>query len=502
VPKHPTLEIRRWLQFEDYLLLLAIVLLPWAFGGVEIWASRTAALLLVSGSSVALFRRGWAGWGLGRESRWLLPAFMLAGWGALQLVPLPPALLQRASPAAFELYQQAFPGYGDPTAKPTLESIEELALARVPENAGHPLPEEATPIALELPACYASHWRPISIQPSATAERLTWYIALLLAFLTLRERFREPARRTIYLWALFLSCGLLAAFGLLQMQFWNRRIYWVRRMLVLAEPFGPYINPTNFASLMEMVVPVMAGYAWTRFRRQGRDAVYEKGCIIALALAGLCSIAAFAAASKLAAGLLALFLFLMGIVAVRSHKQRLWLSLGALVTGALTVPVILATALGSRIQLFVGRLGDENLLEGRGIIWRSSIEMAHDYRWFGAGFGSFRQIFERYVPAGSPMRWAHAHNDYIELLLDGGIIAGLLVLWLAFGFVRQAVRRLRLRRPVSPLRLGLCAGVLALAVHATMDFNHQIPANALIWLVLCAFLVPLSRQGDGAQVSP
>ena len=36
------------LAVEDYLLLSAVVVLPWAFGGVEIWAYRVAALLLVA----------------------------------------------------------------------------------------------------------------------------------------------------------------------------------------------------------------------------------------------------------------------------------------------------------------------------------------------------------------------------------------------------------------------------------------------------------------------
>src|SRR6185295_12014729 len=114
------------LALEDHLLLSAILLLPWAFGGVEIWAFRFAAFLLVSGASVALWKRGPRAWGLERGSRngWLLPAFLLAAWGACQLVPLPPSALRLLSPEAYAIYVEAFPGYPSAVASNGVEAIE------------------------------------------------------------------------------------------------------------------------------------------------------------------------------------------------------------------------------------------------------------------------------------------------------------------------------------------------------------------------------------------
>ena len=43
------------LESEDYLAIAAVWLLPWAFGGVEIWAYRSAALLLAAAAAVSLF---------------------------------------------------------------------------------------------------------------------------------------------------------------------------------------------------------------------------------------------------------------------------------------------------------------------------------------------------------------------------------------------------------------------------------------------------------------
>ena len=58
------------LETEDWLLLAAVLLLPWAFGGVEVWAYRPASLLIALAAAVALVKRGAAGLGLNRRSRW------------------------------------------------------------------------------------------------------------------------------------------------------------------------------------------------------------------------------------------------------------------------------------------------------------------------------------------------------------------------------------------------------------------------------------------------
>ncbi len=66
----------------------------------------------------------------------------------------------------------------------------------------------------------------------------------------------------------------------------------------------------------------------------------------------------------------------------------------------------------------------------------------------------------------------------------------LLVGWLMVGFGIRAVRRLRRHNgSLSVSRLGLALGLGALALHAIVDFNHQIPANALLFVALAALLV-------------
>ena len=82
-----------------------------------------------------------------------------------------------------------------------------------------------------------------------------------------------------------------------------------------------------------------------------------------------------------------------------------------------------------------------------------------------------------------------AHNDYLEFLLDGGIIGLLLLLWLVWGFGAHLLRGLRRPAPIDSLaRVGLAVGVASLGLHAFFDFNHQMPGTALLFVSCCALL--------------
>jgi len=496
------------LATEDLLLLGVVLFLPWVFGGVEIWAVRLAGLVLVAAAGVALVRDGWAGWGLGRSADrfWLLPAMLLAVWAAFQLMPLPPAVIRLLSPGAHAVYSAAIPGYGNGNggAENAIVALEEAALERVPEASSATLPQPSPQrFDLEPPACLSRSWLPLSLEPGATEDRLFWFVALLLGFLVLRRRLAQRARRRFYLTALFVDFTALALFALVQAQTWNGKLYWLRPVRRMTSPFGPYINPNHFAGVMELAVPALFGFVCYRLLRGGRSALYEGRFAGGAIGAGICLVAGIAAASKLAALLLAAGLLGVGLSSVRSRRARATVALVALVLGVLSGLVMVATPLGERVQSFVeGANLVELPLEGRLVVWSAGSRMLADFPLTGVGFGAFREVFPRYTPAGSRARWAQAHNDYLEVVLDGGLVAGLLLLWLIVGFGRRVWRGLPSREsPRFPAWIGLVVGVLSLAIHALFEFNHQMPANALLFVTFGALLVPEERKHSAEERS-
>jgi O-antigen ligase len=481
------------LDWEDYLLLSTIVLLPWAFGGVEIWAFRSAAFLIALSAAIALMRDGAAGWGLAdRRAFWLLPAFLLGLWGLLQVTPLPPQLLQLLSPTAHQFHVASSGG---------LAALEDAALQRVPEASAHPFhggAEEKLEIA--VPACMERSWRTLSLQPSATGERLGWYVALLLAFLLVRRRTARSWRHAVYLGALLVTFAALALFGLIQDQTWNGKIFWLREPRSASLPFGPYVNPNHFVGVMELAVAALAAFGWSRLRRSGRAALYQAS-FAGAGIAGVaCVLAGLASASKLGAVLIAVELLVLVAIGARTLRARLWLVGIVLLLAASVTGLLLESDLGTRVASYVARAEGGDLLEGREAIWLAGGAMFRDFPLTGAGFGAFQEVFLRYTPPGALARYAQAHNDYLEVLLDGGLIAIVLIAWLVVAFALRVRKGLRTmddeRRLVA---IGMLIGVLAMSIHAFFEFPHQMPANALLFVTMCALLVPAGGSAETVE---
>lgn len=484
---------------EDYLLFATVALLPWAFGGVEMWAYRSAALLLVVAGCIALWKRGFGGWGLGkRDSRWLLPAFLLALWAAVQWVPLPPGVVRILSPQAHRIYSEALPGYGTSSGQMGLEAVEAKALERVPEARGVPLPGEPA-IALQVrpPSACPSRWRSVSLQPGATQERLFWYVSLLVGFLVIGQRTSDTRVHAIYRIVLFGAFALLAIFALVQDRTWNGKLYWVRPLLTTSsKPFGPYVNPNHFGGLMELAVPWMAGRAASYLKRFGWEALRRADFAGCAGAAAICLVAGLSSASKMTTFMLGLSLSALGVLAVRGWRARSVVA-GIAIVGLTAGAWLLSdTRVAERFQSYVERVEGGQVMATRVIVWQSATPMLRDFALAGSGFGTFREVFAYYIPRGSHRRWAQAHNDYLECVIEGGVVAGLLLLWLAWGYGSRVLRAQRSSAQESLGRLGLLLGIAALSLHAFVDFNHQMPANALLFVALCAMALAAASRGE------
>jgi O-antigen ligase len=82
----------------------------------------------------------------------------------------------------------------------------------------------------------------------------------------------------------------------------------------------------------------------------------------------------------------------------------------------------------------------------------------------------------------------HAHNDYLELAAEAGLIAALALVAAALIALVWAVRRWRERHDplVRGVTLGAILGVTAILIHSLTDFNLQIPANAATFAAVFA----------------
>ncbi len=470
-----------YMEAEDWPLLTAVCLLPWAFGGVEIWAYRLAAFLIAVAVFIAMARSGWSGIVPARDRRWLVIPVLLGLWGLFQCVPLPPAAVNLLSPSAAAIHRDAAP------------PLDDRALAYVSGDApAGPETSEAVGDNENDPG-----WRSLSLYPSGTLERSLWFSALFLAFLLAGRRTAVQQRCTLYKVLLLANLALLALIGIMQLFYDNGKLLWIRESTQELRSIGPYVNPNHFAGMMELAVPWLLGYSWWRFRKGGIQAFKEPQAPVALGAGLVCLVAGILAASKMAAVLIGAGILVLALFGFRTVRSRV---LALTVVAVLAAAVLLGfggTELAQRLDDFAAAsAGDLGQYE-RVVAWKAALPMVADYPLTGVGVGAFGHVFTAYVPPGEPGRWIQLHNDYLEVLVEGGLVAGLLLLALIWAYGSRMVR-IQFRRPLDRTatlaRLGMVIGLVSLSLHALVDFNHQIPGNALMFVVVAA--VALHRHSE------
>jgi tetratricopeptide (TPR) repeat protein len=137
---------------------------------------------------------------------------------------------------------------------------------------------------------------------------------------------------------------------------------------------------------------------------------------------------------------------------------------------------------------------DEVRKEGRLSLWTRMFTVAKDFPVWGTGYGTFQYVEPlcRSNPADEEI-YSNAENDYLEGLIEGGLVRlvlSLLAIGLVFRLGYRAVRRNE-GSLASGLALGALLGFLTLVVHSFVDFGLHIPSIALLATVLCAQLCAL-----------
>lgn len=126
--------------------------------------------------------------------------------------------------------------------------------------------------------------------------------------------------------------------------------------------------------------------------------------------------------------------------------------------------------------------------EGRLEVTNNALAWIHDYWLTGSGSGSFVSVFPSYRDNSVVGFYDFAHNDYLQIGGEYGIVGAGLFALIAASTLWTAVQAQRQRQ--TPLLRGLgfasMMGMISLMVHSSTDFNLHIQANAALLTVLCA----------------
>src|SRR5262245_10819588 len=241
---------------------------------------------------------------------------------------------------------------------------------------------------------------------------------------------------------------------------------------------GTLINPNHFAGLMEMFIPVALGLAYMSARRSGglaRAYTY-------LLVGALMSLALLFSVSRM--GILSFLFTLCFLVILQWHRSRRSLAAGlALGMGALVAAGAFWIGVDSVVQRYSELMvGDGFFRQSRVMIFRDVTRMIAANP-LGIGVDNFHNRFREYQTFYPNLLFDHAHNDYLETAAEWGLPVAM-AFWSFIVFT--AARAVRLFVSVQSLEqqgiLLACIGaILAILVHSLMDFNLQIPSNAMLF---------------------
>ena len=460
-----------------------IVFTPLAFGTVEPWSIAAMEWGIVTLVLVFWLGRLWPGPEATRGIRAFtgmeVPLGLFLLFCVLQTVPLPMHLLQRISPGSARMYQ----GPGDSPQGTAAEA----GSARAP-----------VPVASRVSA----ERRPVSVSPRETWSRVQM-VASFGALFLLTTWWGRRDRIVFLLTAVTVVGFLVSLFGLVQFLTWNGKIYWLRKVPP-ASSFGPFVNHNHFAGYIEMIIPVAISLALylmevRRARHRGAEdrGRWGKGAL-ALFAAVILIVALFFCLSR--GGILSTLVsgcILFIIVWRRIGSRRVAWSLAAalpILAGVLIAWI--GPGIVTRQLATYATLENEASFRLRAMIWRQMIREMPRFLWVGSGLGTFEESFAPFVPPGTPKRWDKAHNDYLQILWETGIVGGGLVLVGLLMFVRRywwPAFRSRVH-PFDILRMGIAVSLLAIALHSLVDFNLQIGSNGFLCALLIGLLVALDRE--------
>ena len=331
-------------------------------------------------------------------------------------------------------------------------------------------------------------WQPLSIAPYDTgvaALTLLPPLAVLVGMVRLRAWTISGM-----LAAILLAAVMSVLLGVLQVTGGDGSWYFYR-ITNRGVAVGAFANGNHFATLLLASIPLLAGIAVSEWRAAAAGS-QRRSLSAALSIA---------AAAVFVVGILingSAAIFLLGppvalatlLLAQRPPLKRLR-------QGLMAIALLLAVA--AALLVTVGKdlpgWGTNASIETRTEYWAKTAAATKEHGLAGTGFGTFRQVYRQFEDPGTVNRWYvnHAHNDYLELALEGGVGAMLLLALFLFWWAARA-RDTWLAPGGTPEQKGAAVASAVILLHSSFDY----PLRTAAMMVLMAACLAILAGARGA----
>lgn len=389
-----------------------------------------------------------------------------------------------------------------------------VQLIPLPPGVWASLPGRELPAQALLAAGLGDAWHPISLSPSKTWNALLSLsvpFAALLLFATLDGRSRKRG-----LWLIAGLCAFSAVLGVGQLLGPAGGPLYFYRITNGNSLVGLFANRNHQAFLLAFAGLLSASILlFTGDRQRGSlppvRLVMLTGCIAMVTL--LIALTGSRAGLLLNAVSVLIIAYMMRVAgrttAVRAGSKKraapnqyLWL-----------VPVggaVVATAISifmSRSEGFKRIMESESQVELRQDVLPQLLSMLWSYFPFGSGFGSFEHVYRQFetIELIGPSYLNNAHNDWLQVLIEGGVAGALLMAAAAFWLMLRSVAILRKAQGASEengIRLLAIGFFVLLALASVFDYPARVPIVMALAAVMAGIMAsPMSRRDDAVSAA-
>ena len=326
--------------------------------------------------------------------------------------------------------------------------------------------------------------------------------------------------------AVLMTVGTLNGVAIALFSIWHKMtadyatIFWVIPLEIRTEVYGPFVNPNNCAGYLLLCLACAIGLlpiVMSEKKNSGENSVTSNGmpiwhrmyynalefiseltakkmavliAIVIISFGVLGSLSRGGVVALLAGGMGTLLLY--GMARKPKNSGLLFLALGGMVLALSTW-----IGVGDKIvkQFEQIDVADVSKADIRLQLWKDMLPSTREMGIFGSGLGSHKSVHRLYRTHKEDALYVYAENQYIQALIEAGWPG--LILFLIAWFILYKLISLMLNDGKSPSTIGAAALGLFLffsqAVASIFDFGFYIGANLLFLSVLVGFV---SYQGQ------
>jgi O-antigen ligase len=319
-------------------------------------------------------------------------------------------------------------------------------------------------------------------------------MSLVLFFFAFKKCFASNRNLRLLVYILLIVAILEALYGLMQALVPSLGVLWVDYIKsYLGDARGTYINRNHFAGFIEMILPLGLGYTLSLSNWHEKLSIkalmstdrpnFQFFLTIGLAVMLLALVFSKSRAGITGWGLGFLTFVLLIHYGSKGLPKSYWVVIGIII-GMVTF-YSLRIGVDPVLERFLRVSSDASRLD----YWRDSLVIVKDHP-FGTGLATFKQVFPIYnVSTIAETTPYYAHNDYLQLLVETGWIGFVALVSGFYIFLIKSFRKVKLiKLQDDPFRffmaIGALSGLVSIAFHSFFDFNLQMPANCVYFVML------------------